>query len=163
MKEELIREMKAVFGNDSKRVDHALKVLKHAEKINEFVKADKKIVTAAAILHDIGILEAERKHGSSAGIYQEMEGPAIAAGILLRFDFNTDELEHISRIIANHHSNKNIDTDEFKVIWDADWLVNIPDDYKDMEKDKLKNLSETIFKTVKGRQLAYEKFEEFIQ
>ena len=40
------------------------------------------VVRAAAVLHDIGIREAERKHGSSAGKYQEVEGPPIARRIL---------------------------------------------------------------------------------
>ena len=40
------------------------------------------MVRAAAILHDIGIHEAERKHGSSSGRLQELEGPPIARAIL---------------------------------------------------------------------------------
>ena len=63
--------MQGLFGNDQRRIDHALAVLGHAEAILATEPAaDAEVVTAAAILHDIGIQEAERKHGSSAGRWQ---------------------------------------------------------------------------------------------
>ena len=75
IRERLISAMKAVFGADRARIKHALMVLSHAEKINEAEKADPLIVTAVAVLHDIGIQEAERRYGSASGRYQEIEGP----------------------------------------------------------------------------------------
>ena len=41
-------------------------------------------------MHDIGIHEAERKYNSSAGNYQELEGPAIAADILSDYGLTQD-------------------------------------------------------------------------
>jgi len=38
-------------------------------------------VIPASILHDVGIKAAEEKHGSSAGHFQELEGPEIARKI----------------------------------------------------------------------------------
>ena len=81
----LIQEMKNVFGADQKRISHALEVLGHAERILSKEEADPLVVKAAAILHDIGIQAAERKHGSNAGPYQEQEGPSIAREILGQF------------------------------------------------------------------------------
>ena len=98
---------------------------------------DAQVVEAAAALHDIGIHEAERKYGSAAGNYLEIEGPPIAREILVDFDLPTEKVDHICEIIANHHSAKNIDTTEFRCIWDADWLVNLPNEFDINNKEKI--------------------------
>ena len=148
--------MKSIFGDDRRRINHALAVLKYAERIYTVEGGDSNVVTAAAILHDIGIHEAEHKYGSAAGKYQEIEGPPIAKRILEEEEFPCKTIEHVCKIIANHHSAKDIDTLEFRIIWDADWLVNLPDECGKMSKDKLKEFIEKIFKTNKGKQLAKE-------
>jgi len=152
MKQQLIEEMKSVFGDDDKRINHALSVLGYAEQGGDML-----IVQAAAILHDIGIHEAERKYGSPAGKYQEIEGLPIARKILQKYDLPAESIEHICRIIANYHTAGDIDTTEFRIIWDADCLVNIPAEYKDMDSRKLSDLIGRVFKTRKGAVLA-EKF-----
>jgi endogenous inhibitor of DNA gyrase (YacG/DUF329 family) len=154
VRQKLIDEMKKVFGPDQKRIDHALAVLGYAEQIQAVEGGDPLVVKAAAILHDIGIHEAERKHGSPAGKYQEIEGPPIAEEILKRHDIPGETIEHISKIIANHHSARDIDTIEFRIVWDADWLVNIPADFPDAGKEKLQSIVDKTFKTAKGRQIA---------
>ena len=156
MKDILIQKMKDVFGKDQKRISHALAVLKYAEKIHAIEGGDATVITAAAIMHDIGIQQAERKYGSSAGKYQEIEGPPIAEPILKELALPADTIEHVCKIIANHHTAKYIDTLEFRVIWDADWIVNIPEECGKMSKDKLKGFVEKVFKTDTGRHLAKE-------
>ena len=158
MRDKLIDEMKKIFGADKKRVEHALAVLNYAEQIQAAEGGDPLVVRAAAILHDIGILQAEHKYGSSAGKYQEIEGPPIAEEILKRYDIPTEAAEHICRIIANHHSAKNINTTEFRIVWDADWLVNIPADFPDASRDNLQQIIDKTFKTRKGHQIAMESF-----
>jgi hypothetical protein len=156
----LIGEMKKVFGEDGQRIDHALVVLDYAEQIQAAQGGDPLIVRAAAILHDIGIHEAQRKHGSSAGMYQEIEGPPIAREILAKYDLDEVVVEHICKIIANHHSAKDIDTPEFRVVWDADWLVNIPAEFPGASKEELRKLIDRVFKTPQGRRIAMKLFIE---
>ncbi len=160
MRDKLIEEMKKVFGTDEKRIEHALAVLNYAEQIHSVEGGDPLIVRAAAILHDIGIHEAQRKHDSPASRYQEIEGPLIAGKILGRYDLDEGVIEHVCKIIANHHSAKDIDTLEFRVVWDADWLVNIPEEFPDKVREKLQELIGKVFKTHKGRQIAVELFLE---
>ncbi len=150
--DKLICEMKDVFGEDHKRIEHALAVLNYAEQIHAIEGGDPLIVKAAAILHDIGIHEAERKYGSSRGKYQQIEGPPIAKEILQKYNIDAKAIEHICEIIAKHHSAKNIDTTEFQIAWDADWLVNIPVDFKDT--DNLEQLINKVFKTKEGHRIA---------
>lgn len=152
--DQLVGAMKKVFGSDKKRIDHALKVLEFARDILKSESGDPKVVLAAAILHDIGILEAEAKHGSSAGKYQEIEGPPIARSIMEELGMNSDSVDHVCKIIANHHSAKEIDTPEFRILWDSDWLVNIPDLYPDFDKEQFKKLINKVFKTKTGKKQA---------
>jgi hypothetical protein len=151
----LIASMRSVFGDDQRRINHALKVLEYADAIMESERNVSAIVVrAAAVLHDIGIHEAERKHGSPAGKYQELEGPPIARKILEEHQVNPAEIEHVCRIIANHHCAKDIDTPEFRVIWDADWLVNIPDEFDLKDGPRIERLIARVFKTEGGRNIA---------
>jgi len=158
IRDKLVYEMEKRFTADEKRIEHAIAVLNYAEQIQAVEGGDPLIVRAAAILHDIGIRQAERKHGSSAGKHQEIEGPPIAKEILKKYDISTEVVEHVCKIIANHHSAKEIDTTEFRVIWDADWLVNIPADFPDASGEELQEIIDKTFKTREGRRLAAELF-----
>jgi HD superfamily phosphodiesterase len=159
-RDQLLDEMKHIFGRDEKRIEHALAVLGYAEQIQIVEGGDSLVVIAAAILHDVGILEAERKYGSAAGKYQEIEGPPIAEEILKRHGITEEVIEHICKIIANHHSAKEIDTTEFRIIWDADWLVNIPIDFSDASEENLQKIINKVFKTHEGYRIAKELFLE---
>ena len=112
------------------------------------------VVRAAAIFHDIGIHEAERKHGSSAGRYQEIEGPPIAREILAKYDLDEAVVDHVCKIIANHHSAKDIDTIEFRILWDADWLINLPAEFANRSEEKLRQTVDNVFKTKTGHKMA---------
>jgi hypothetical protein len=157
-RETIISEMKGVFGDDVCRIGHAMAVLGYAERINAAECADGDVVTASAILHDIGIQEAERKYGSASGKYQEIEGPGIAKEILGRYEVGDVFVDHVCKIIANHHSGRDIDTLEFRVIWDADWLVNIADEFGGADMERLERLVNKVFKTETGLRLATEKY-----
>ena len=109
---------------------------------------------AAAILHDIGIHEAERKHGSAGGKYQEMEGPPIARQILERVGVDAERAEHVCRIVGSHHSGRGIDTPEFRVIWDADWLVNLFHEEPRPDVETVRTAVDRAMKTATGRELA---------
>jgi hypothetical protein len=156
----LIEEMKNIFGKDQIRINQTLEVLKYAEQILANEKADPLVVKAAAILHDIGIHAAQKKHGSTEARFQEIEGPPIAKKILVKYAIELGLIEHICQIIANHHSAKGLNTPEFKIIWDADWLVNLGEKFAESkpEKEKIEELIDSTFKTEKGRQLALRKF-----
>lgn len=68
------------FGHDIKRINHALKVYGFVKAIGEEEIMDSEklqVLEVAAILHDIGIKESERKYNSTSGSYQEIEGPPI--------------------------------------------------------------------------------------
>lgn len=157
---QLIKAMKNEFGNDLKRISHTLSVLEHAKDILREEGGDSIVVIASALLHDIGIQAAERKYGSSSGKYQEIEGPPIARRIMEGIGLESSTIEHVCSIVGSHHSGSDIDTLEFRILWDADWLVNIPDEFADFNKDELKGIIGKIFKTKSGKKKAYQLYIE---
>ena len=154
MKDKLLKELEVFFGSDTKRINHAKRVLGFAEQILKNEKADGHIVIPASILHDVGIKIAESKYGSSAGHYQEMEGPAVAREILSRAGFKKEDIDEICLIIAHHHSPGKVDTLNFKVLYDADWLVNLKDETDTNDKAKLGAMIDKIFLTDTGKEIA---------
>jgi HD superfamily phosphodiesterase len=154
IKEKLLRELEDYFGSDTKRINHAKKVLSFAEELLKKERADWHIVIPASILHDVGIKISEAKYGSSAGHYQEKEGPEIARVILLKAGLKKENIDEICEIIGHHHSPGKINTQNFKVLYDADWLVNLKDEVATEDKVKLKAIIHKVFLTDAGRELA---------
>ncbi len=147
-------EMKKYFGTDFKRVQHAIKVAKHAEEILKMEGGNPLVVLGAAYLHDIGIHEAERKYGSHSGQYQEMEGPVIAKEILERLGVQKGMIDEICDIIGHHHSPREEESLNFQILYEADWLVNIEEEEISKDRKELENLIERSFRTATGKELA---------
>jgi hypothetical protein len=92
-----------------------------------------------------------------------MEGPPIAREILVRHGFPTDFVDHVCGIVANHHSDEDpeiVDTIEFKILWDADWLVNFPGRHRQRSVQEKEEAIGDIFKTEAGKRLARQMFLE---
>ena len=81
----VMQKMVDYLRGDAKRIHHAIKVHSLVRNIALLsnLKRDKlTVLEITALLHDIGIPECERKYNSTAGHYQEMEGPASARKLL---------------------------------------------------------------------------------
>jgi len=113
------------FGNDFRRITHALEVLKHAEKIMEHTKdCDHELLIASALLHDVGIKVSEEILGYNNGKTQEEYGPPAAEKLLNSIDFPHDKTTKVCEIIGNHHSPPRYDYVELKILKEADRIVN---------------------------------------
>ncbi len=154
LKSKLIKELEDYFAGDTKRIRHAKKVLKFTQKLLKKEKADRDIVIAASVLHDVGIKIAEKKYGSSAGCYQEEEGPGIAKKILIRIGFKSKDIREICQIIAHHHSPGKVNTKNFSILYDADCLVNLKDMLDSGNKDKIAKIINKVFITDTARDMA---------
>jgi HD superfamily phosphodiesterase len=154
----LIRAMETYFRGDTKRINHAHKVTGYAEELLKQEGGDYSTVIGASVLHDIGILQAEKKYGSTAGRYQEKEGPPIARRILTRLGFERNQIDEICEIIAHHHSPGKITTKNFAILYDADWLVNLRDEYDIQDREKLGSIIARVFLTRSGKALARETY-----
>ena len=148
--------MRDEFDGDIKRIAHAMLVFGRARELLRHEEGDPRVTLAAALLHDIGIREAERKQGSSAERYQEIEGPPIARRILEGIELDEPTIEHVCRIVGNHHSARGIDTPEFRIVWDADNLVNLSEGLAGGDRAQFRRMMKKVFKTKGGREKAYE-------
>jgi len=152
--EETRHAMEDYFGADGKRIGHALRVTGFADEILRSEPGDRELVLVTALLHDIGIREAELKYGSSAGELQELEGPPVARKILEELGYGESFIREACAIIASHHSRGEVDSVNFRVIWDADWLVNLAEEVDCSNRERLQAMIGKIFMTATGKALA---------
>jgi hypothetical protein len=151
---EVLFNMIEYFGKDVRRINHALKVYSFASAISRSEKLSQRdidLIEMAALLHDIGIPEAEKKYNSCAGKYQELEGPPVARIILSKCNVDPDRIERICYLIGNHHTYSKIDQIDFQILVEADFLVNIFED--EMDKAAIQSVRKKYFKTGTGKKI----------
>jgi hypothetical protein len=146
--------MEQYFGEDQRRINHALRVSLYAKELLAYIEADPVVTLAAAYLHDIGIHVAERKHGSSSGKWQEIEGPPIARGMLTELGTEHDFTEQVAEIVARHHTRDGVKSPEFRVIWDADALVNFAEALPSKSEEQRENILQDHMATEAGFRIA---------
>ena len=153
LKDRVALEMKRYFGHDFKRIGHAANVARYAEQIVKQEQGNPAVVLCAAYLHDIGMHEAERKHRN-----HEEEGPVIAREVLTRLGAKEQIVEEVCDIIGHHHHPGHGETVNFKVLYDADRIVNLEEGYKgkQVEKDRMSEIIDEAFLTETGRRVARE-------
>lgn len=147
----LIGKMIDYYEGDPKRVQHFLKVYEFARLIGEAEEHPKDTLTVlktAAIVHDIGIKVSEQKYDSSAGKYQEQEGPAIAEPMLRACGYEEEMIDRVLFLIAHHHTYNQIDGIDYQILVEADFLVNLFED--NSNRQVAENVKENIFRTKTG-------------
>jgi HD superfamily phosphodiesterase len=154
IKDTLLHDVELLFKDDTKRINHAKKVMAYVQEILAKEEGDWHILMPASILHDVGIKVAEEKYGSAAGHLQEKEGPGVARKLMLKLGLRLEHVEEVCEIIAHHHSPGIIKTNNFKILYDADLLVNIEEEMNTKDRDKLKKIIESSFLTPTGREIA---------
>lgn len=82
---------------------------------------------------------------SIEGQLQEIECLPAAGKIIEGLHLDEKAIKEVCEIIGCRHSRAEIDTVNFKIVWDADWLVNLPDVYD--EKDSAKLVVDIISET----------------
>ena len=153
-KKALAAAMEGYFGSDFKRIKHARRTAEYAEMIlTAEGDADPNVVIAAAYLHDIGIKNAEAKHGSAEGVYQELEGPPVAREILKKLDYPENFIKEVCDIIGHHHHPGADETINFRVLYDADQLVNAEESGVDLSGGDGKRIASGLM-TKAGMKLA---------
>ena len=158
LKDRVAIEMKRYFGQDFKRIGHAATVARYAEQIVKEEGGNPAVVLCAAYLHDIGIHEAEKKYESAAPKYQHKEGPPIARDILRRLRANDDLIDEVCDIVGHHHHPKDQETLHFKIVYDADLIVNLQEKQKEREteRERLVDIIDKTLFTETGKRLARE-------
>ncbi len=155
LKHRLLTVLEA-FDPDPARLVHAAAVLAEAERLLAAEGGEAHIVIPASILHDVGIKGALEKHGSAEARYQEMEGPPVARKMLLAQGMKVEEIDEICAIIGSHHTPGRVDTPSYRVVYDADRLVNLAEAAREGDRAVLAKASDGTFLTAGGRDRARE-------
>lgn len=132
MNNKLIFEMARYYEEQPERIQHYIKVFTYARMIGEEEKLPAKeqhILETAAIVHDIGIKASEAKYGDLLGKHQEELGPAIAEEMLGRLGYSRDVIERVCYLVGHHHTYSGIDAMDHRILVEADFLVNIHENY----------------------------------
>jgi len=156
LKDRVAIEMKRYFGTDFKRIGHATRVARHAERIGKSEKGNLAVILSAAFLHDIGIPEAERKHGSPAAEHQEKEGPPVAEAIMEKLGAREELVHEVCDIIGHHHHPRSEESTNFKVLYDADLISNLEEKQREapLGPRETTGIIDSAFLTEAGREEA---------
>lgn len=147
----VIKEMIRYYSGDIKRINHFIKVYGFAKAIGELENLDehtREILEVTAVVHDIGIKVSEEKYHSSAGHYQELEGPAVAKKMLSGMGYEKTFIDRVCYLIAHHHTYTDMDGLDYQILVEADFLVNLNED--NVSIDGIRKVKENIFKTRAG-------------
>ena len=140
---------------DARRIQHFIKVHDYSRVIGLSEGLDghmQFILEIAALMHDIGIRSAEEKYGRCDGKLQEQEGPAYAKEMLLDFpEVTKEETERICFLIAHHHTYEDVDGLDYRILLEADFLVNAFED--GLPAENICTFRDNVFRTKTGTEL----------
>ena len=148
---QITEKMIAYDRGDIRRIEHFMKVYGYAAVIGKLEGLDpdiQEILETAALLHDIGIKVSEEKYHSSAGKYQEIEGPAEARKLLDEAGAEKELTDRVCWLIGHHHTYSNIQDMDHQILVEADFLVNMAEEH--FSKEAVSRTLETIFGTKSG-------------
>lgn len=148
----ILNAMIMYYAGDTRRINHFLKVYGFAKAIGEMEGLDEetqKILEAAAVTHDIGIKKSEELYNSSAGKYQQTEGPPEAKNLLKGLGFGPVLVERVCWLIAHHHTYDNIQDMDYQILVEADFLVNAYED--ELSGNAIQEAGKKLFKTAAGK------------
>jgi HD superfamily phosphodiesterase len=148
---QVMRLMLEYYAGDPKRINHFIKVYGFAKAIGEAEGLDEKtqrVLETAALTHDIGIKNSERKYNSAAGSHQQVEGPPEARILLEQLHAEPELIERVCWLIAHHHTYDDINGMDYQILVEADFIVNAHEDH--MSNDAMQSVVKRVFKTKSG-------------
>ena len=155
LNEQLILKMTEFNQGDAKRIQHFIKVYEYAHMIGKLEGLDEhtqKILDIASILHDIGIRPSEEKYGRCDGKIQEQEGPDYARKMLESFtEVSKDEIDRVCYLIGHHHTYTDVDGKDYRILLEADFLVNAYED--GLNAESIYAFRKKVFRTKAGIEL----------
>lgn len=150
----IMMEMIGLYKGDPKRIQHFIKVFQFAKLIGELEQVNvetQTVLEISALVHDIGIKMSEEKYQSSAGNYQELEGPPLARDMLTKLSFSEPLISRVCWLVGHHHTYGSVKDIDHRILVEADFLVNAYED--DMQKETIRTVADKIFRTGAGTRL----------
>lgn len=148
----VISAMIEYLQGDLHEIEHMLKVYGYAKAIGEMEGLEgevRRILEIAAVVHDIGIPGAIEKYGSDAGPYQEELGPGEAKRLLESLSCDESTIARVCHLVGHHHTTVNVDGMDWRILLEADFLVNAA--HKGLGREAVLAARESFFRTETGK------------
>jgi hypothetical protein len=162
LKDRVAVEVKKFFKSDFKRISHATRVARHAERIGKSEEANLAIILCSSYLKDIGAGQALEKNKAATRQEIEKESVAITETILKKLGAKEQLIKQVCGIIASNHSPGSETIRESDVVHDANLIAAFAEDYKNIPID-LAQFTELVnhhLRTKGGQQEARETFKD---
>ncbi|MFO7783913.1 MAG: HD domain-containing protein [Thermodesulfobacteriota bacterium] len=130
LKDRVAIEVKRYFGRDFTRIGHTMRAARYAEEIGKAENGDLAVILTAAYLHDIGIPEAEKKHGEAGAGLHEEGGAAVARELLEKLGAHEALIEEVCDIVIRHHRPRAREPINFRSVFDGDLIARLEDRQK---------------------------------
>lgn len=155
LKDKILYSMLTFESGCPGRAQHFMKVFQFAQIIADaegMIGEEREILDVATLMHDIGIRPCEEKYGYCTGKMQEEEGPTYANAMLVEAGCTSETLiDRVCWLIAHHHTYDEFDGLDYRILIEADYLVNAYEGKA--PREAIENMRERIFRTDMGRSL----------
>ena len=149
-----IEKMIDFYQGNLHDIAHFMKVWAFAETIGKQEKLDahtQQVLELAAVVHDIACPLCREKYGNTNGKNQELESPPLVEAFLSDLPVSSDDIQRISWLTAHHHTYENVDGLDYRILLEADFLVNA--DESGYKIAAIKSAEKNIFRTPSGIRL----------
>jgi HD superfamily phosphodiesterase len=149
--------MKRFHKNDFKKIGHATRVARYAERLGKEERGNLAVILIASYLLSIPLKRTEPSILKTPPGFQEDEGRPVAKEILTRLGARDDLINDVCEIIRRHHQlprfPENMDA---KIVYDADRIAELEVEQKDhpLSGDELARIIDETLLTESGRKLA---------
>jgi hypothetical protein len=157
LKDRVAIELKRYLKRDFRRIGHATRVARYAERIGREEQGDIAVILIAAYLHDFGRLDVEsEQHHAATGASLEEEGPAVARELLARAGAGEELTQEVCHILERDHSPGPKEDINFRSVHDAHMIALLEEGQKEhlWQREKIARIIEDSFLTHSGRRLA---------
>jgi hypothetical protein len=145
LKDRVAIELKRHLKSDFRRIGHAMKVARYAERIGRQEGGNLAVILCAAYLHDLGADPAVASNGASP-----------ARDILERLGAQNGLIEEVAHIIGQPDTPHPEAALNFKVVHDADMIATLEEQHKSVPRtvEQIETTIAEAFLTVSGRKEA---------
>jgi hypothetical protein len=156
LKDRVAVEMKRTFKRDFKRIGQASRRARYAERIAGKARGTLPVVLCAAYLLDIGVPQALQKFGDTTKDHLEQESKVVAREILAALQAKDPLIDAVCAIVGNHHGPGSDAPPDLKIVYDADWVVQMEERLKSQPLDdgQLSDRIEAEMLTTAGKEEA---------
>jgi hypothetical protein len=149
----LIQAVRDESGGDCSRIARAVSVFRFAKELIVSEGGDPRVILAAALLLETASSRPEGERPQGDDLCRK------ARGILRRIGLDGPATDRVCEILAHCQTDGELDTNEFRVVADADTLASLAAEGPRRSEAELESHIERGFKTASGRRKARSLFQ----